>query len=294
MSVVRRHRFISRACRWKVRGNIACEAAWRQGLSALGPVRMQASPEECCRAPQTCGLKCRAVQLLHIRSLLRFRAIRMSLPIFARRARANGSLWLQVLTGIHRRRLTMKMNHRRSGSNAASGCWLAVACAAIGLTSTGVRAGEDPFVASPIVAPFEMRQLDAAGSGDLVSPVYLQNIVNPADKMASRSRDSATRPTDDPRRPENPFANRMSSYEMPAVEVVGEKLPELREEDKIGPYAQPRWTARRFTPRHPRVCAPAGHHRVRILASPHHRQRRQHRNSHAVRSRHRPAVPLPD
>jgi len=41
---------------------------------------------------------------------------------------------------------------------------------------------------------------------------------------------------------------RLRTWEMPAVEVIGEAPPALREEERIGPYSQPRWTAhRRFT-----------------------------------------------
>jgi hypothetical protein len=38
------------------------------------------------------------------------------------------------------------------------------------------------------------------------------------------------------------------SYELPPVDVVGEVMPAMREEQRVGPYAQPRWTARRRFP----------------------------------------------
>jgi hypothetical protein len=38
---------------------------------------------------------------------------------------------------------------------------------------------------------------------------------------------------------------RLRTWEMPAVQVVGEAPPALREEELIGPYRQPRWTAHR-------------------------------------------------
>jgi hypothetical protein len=41
---------------------------------------------------------------------------------------------------------------------------------------------------------------------------------------------------------------RLRTWEMPPIEVVGEPLPELREEELIGPYKQPRWTAHRRFP----------------------------------------------
>jgi hypothetical protein len=84
-------------------------------------------------------------------------------------------------------------------------------------------------------------------------PLFLQ-VVNPADKQREMQRAGAptTEPSAaaerDPRRAANPFEGRRPSYELPAVEVVGEPAPELREEDRVGPYAQPRWTARRRFP----------------------------------------------
>lgn len=78
-------------------------------------------------------------------------------------------------------------------------------------------------------------------------PLYMQVAVNPADK--AREGQASTLPSDvDPRRPANPFANRQASYDMPPVIIEGERAPELREEDRIGPYNQPRWTARRRFP----------------------------------------------
>lgn len=38
------------------------------------------------------------------------------------------------------------------------------------------------------------------------------------------------------------------SFELPAVKVVGEQQSDLREEDRVGSYAQPRWTATRRFP----------------------------------------------
>jgi hypothetical protein len=41
---------------------------------------------------------------------------------------------------------------------------------------------------------------------------------------------------------------RLRVDEMPAIEVVGRRPSELREEDLVGPYGQPRWTAHRRFP----------------------------------------------
>jgi hypothetical protein len=71
--------------------------------------------------------------------------------------------------------------------------------------------------------------------------------------------DSLTRPfaldqTPAPAGPDNPVGvpgpggQRFKTYELPPVNVVGEKPSDLREEDRVGPYAQPRWTATRRFP----------------------------------------------
>src|SRR5262245_17120649 len=41
---------------------------------------------------------------------------------------------------------------------------------------------------------------------------------------------------------------RLRSWELPPVTVVGESPSSLREEERIGPYGQPRWTAARRFP----------------------------------------------
>jgi len=67
-------------------------------------------------------------------------------------------------------------------------------------------------------------------------PPLLAQVVNPADAQQRPS-------TQTPAQPEH-----LRSFELPAVTVVGEKPAELREEDRVGSYGQPRWTAtRRFT-----------------------------------------------
>ena len=91
------------------------------------------------------------------------------------------------------------------------------------------------------------------GSGPAGERPYYLQVVNPADKQreaqeeakANRverveARDASEAPKDG-RQPR-------ASYELPAVEVVGEKASDLREEQRVGPYEQPRWTARRRFP----------------------------------------------
>src|SRR5438270_7655409 len=76
-------------------------------------------------------------------------------------------------------------------------------------------------------------------SGDF-APLSLMQVVNPADKA---ERPEGARPETAPSKSEH-----VGTWELPAVRVVGEKPGELREEDRIGAYEQPRWTAdRRFT-----------------------------------------------
>jgi hypothetical protein len=80
-----------------------------------------------------------------------------------------------------------------------------------------------------------------------LAPLYLQVAVNPADK--AKEADAASRTTPDPLAPwggEGP--KRTPSYELPAVDVTGKAGSDLVEEDRVGPYAQPRWTARRRFP----------------------------------------------
>ncbi len=83
-----------------------------------------------------------------------------------------------------------------------------------------------------------------------VTPAYLQ-IVNPADAM--RERQPATHSTTSPAMPAAepiapPGGPRLRSFELPPVEVVGERPSGLKEEDRIGPNEQPRWTAARRFP----------------------------------------------
>jgi hypothetical protein len=62
--------------------------------------------------------------------------------------------------------------------------------------------------------------------------------VQPAPHPLSLAQDLAAAPAPD----------RYRSFELPAVTVVGEKTSDLREEDRVGTYAQPRWTATRRFP----------------------------------------------
>jgi hypothetical protein len=83
-------------------------------------------------------------------------------------------------------------------------------------------------------------------------PLYLQ-VVNPADKMrgpdqpftapaaAPSTQPAAATPLQQPNQ-------RLRSFELPPVEVVGERPAELREEERVGPNEQPRWTANRRFP----------------------------------------------
>jgi hypothetical protein len=61
-------------------------------------------------------------------------------------------------------------------------------------------------------------------------------IVNPADKH----------PGEEP--PPEQVESRLRSWELPETIVLGQRVPYYREEDRIGTYGQPRWTARRLFP----------------------------------------------
>lgn len=58
-------------------------------------------------------------------------------------------------------------------------------------------------------------------------------VVNPADKQGPKKDD-----TDNPPVPEH-------SWELPAIDVIGDRPPRFRDEEKVGAYRQPRWTTRR-------------------------------------------------
>ncbi len=71
-------------------------------------------------------------------------------------------------------------------------------------------------------------------------PQLMMQVVNPADAQRRPSTQTTGQSTGQP--------ERMRSFELPAVTVVGEKESGLREEDRVGSYAQPRWTATRRFP----------------------------------------------
>src|SRR6266536_304514 len=52
----------------------------------------------------------------------------------------------------------------------------------------------------------------------------------------------------DTQSPPPPASARLRSFELPAVNVIGQKPSDLREEDRVGSYGQPRWTATRRFP----------------------------------------------
>jgi len=73
-------------------------------------------------------------------------------------------------------------------------------------------------------------------------------VVNPADKQA-RPADTTPQPAPVEGTAQSKEGYRQHSYEMPPVVVEGKPLQgEIREEDRIGTYAQPRWTTQRRFP----------------------------------------------
>lgn len=101
------------------------------------------------------------------------------------------------------------------------------------------------LVASLVVVPSQLRAGDAlCGDGDPEvnqRPFYLQ-FVNPADKQREFQESAEARESSDP---SQAIREPRASYELPAIDVVGERGSGLREEERVGPYRQPRWAARR-------------------------------------------------
>lgn len=91
----------------------------------------------------------------------------------------------------------------------------------------------------------------ACGSGSValaetesgfIAPLLTLQVANPADAAKSNQREAMAGPA------QTQAPARLRSYEMPAVTVVGQPESSLREEDRIGSYNQPRWTATRRFP----------------------------------------------
>ncbi|MEI6810069.1 MAG: transporter [bacterium] len=72
-------------------------------------------------------------------------------------------------------------------------------------------------------------------------------VVNPADKQRPETKPEAVSE-----------AVHVGSWELPAITVTGEQPAVLREEDKVGTYGQPRWTAHRRFPRTRIYVVPEG------------------------------------
>lgn len=80
------------------------------------------------------------------------------------------------------------------------------------------------------------------GGAWLQGSILGAQVVNPADaQKPPEKKDQDASSTEQP--PE-----RLNSYKMPAITVVGEPAAAIREEDRIGSYGQPRWTATRRFP----------------------------------------------
>lgn len=70
------------------------------------------------------------------------------------------------------------------------------------------------------------------------SPPFLAQVSNPADAMRRPAAVDSS----------SAGGGRLRSYELPEVVVVGERRRRLREEQRVGAYRQPRWTATRRFP----------------------------------------------
>ena len=70
--------------------------------------------------------------------------------------------------------------------------------------------------------------------------------------------DEAKRAARERKDDERSSAYPVHAWELPPVKVEGERKPELREEERVGDYAQPRWTATRRFPTTRVYVVPAG------------------------------------
>lgn len=80
-------------------------------------------------------------------------------------------------------------------------------------------------------------------------PLFMNQVANPADHAKSEAADAQQLPSPPPEAANTASVpqRRLRSFELPAVQVAGEGSG-LREEDRVGNYAQPRWTATRRFP----------------------------------------------
>jgi hypothetical protein len=101
----------------------------------------------------------------------------------------------------------------------------------LALVALALVAAAGPLAARADFAPFDPAQLPDA----LTQPLALDQA-------------PAAPPPTNPIGVPGPGGQRYKTYDLPPVNVVGEKPSDLREEDRVGPYAQPRWTATRRFP----------------------------------------------
>lgn len=92
-----------------------------------------------------------------------------------------------------------------------------------------------PTSARPMIAPSRLRLICLASMLSIAAIARAQNVVNPADKQ---------RP---PEAVDEELAIEGDTYQYGSTVVTARRMNEYREEDRIGPYDQPAWTAyRRF------------------------------------------------
>ncbi len=135
---------------------------------------------------------------------------------------------------------------RRTALGGAIAMWrLGMACAFSLLGALDVAHAHDTLgnPPAPPAAPFaEAAGADAASTTSTFAALAAELLawqphVSPQNAPQPAPQDATRPPSDD--------EPHLRSWEMPAIEIVGEMPPELREEELVGPYAQPRWTTRR-------------------------------------------------
>jgi hypothetical protein len=118
--------------------------------------------------------------------------------------------------------------------NAACASAIMLTVAGLGGSARGdVSAAND---AGAALVPDALTLIDPP-AGAVIPNMLQASIVNPAQAA------NENRPTS-----RNAEPARVHTWELPPITVVGERPPEFREEERVGSYAQPRWTTdRRFS-----------------------------------------------
>lgn len=109
-------------------------------------------------------------------------------------------------------------------------------------TESGTAAADATATAGQPVDPASVPDPSVRSLFDDPGAILLAQAVNPATSSTAMGPEAAGQPADSA---PTESSRRLGSWEMPAVIVEGQRLTQYREEDPIGSYGQPRWTAHR-------------------------------------------------